>query len=206
MNTQLLDNGFLLVKNFVHVDLANSLYRELVDTGQTRLHFLDNEFHGPCYNYQSPKASQELLFYLLHNMVDVVGVSLFPTYSYMRLYKRNAFLNPHTDRPACEVSLTVHLGSDKEWEFGIRNYRNDNEFNVVLDQGDALIYLGCVAPHWRNGKYSGENFAQCFLHYVRSRGPMSWCVNDINRSLPEGNWEDELKKEYDNILGGTQPS
>ncbi len=55
MNTQLLDNGFLLVKNFVHVDLANSLYRELVDTGQTRLHFLDNEFHGPCYNYQSPK-------------------------------------------------------------------------------------------------------------------------------------------------------
>ena len=34
MNTQLLDNGFLLVKNFVHVDLANSLYRELVDNGQ----------------------------------------------------------------------------------------------------------------------------------------------------------------------------
>ena len=76
MNTQLLDNGFLLVKNFVHVDLANSLYRELVDNGQTKLHFLDNEFHGPCYNYQSPTASQELLFYMLHDMVDIVGESL----------------------------------------------------------------------------------------------------------------------------------
>lgn len=204
LNKQLLDNGFLLVKNMVSVDIADGLYRELVDKGQTKLHFLDNEFHGPCYNYQSPTASQELLFYLLHDMVDIVGESLFPTYSYMRLYKHNAFLNPHTDRPACEVSLTVHLGSDKEWEFGIRNYRNNNEFNVVLEQGDALVYLGCVAPHWRNGKYTGENFAQCFLHYVRSRGRFSYCINDIDRSKPDGMWEDSLKLKYDSWIGVTK--
>ena len=33
-----------------------------------------------------------------------------------------------------------------------------------------MLYLGCVAPHWRDEFY-GTWYAQIFLHYVRSDSP-----------------------------------
>ena len=50
MNQDLLKNNYLIVKNFLHKDTASDLYRELVDNGQQELHFVNDDFHGPCYN------------------------------------------------------------------------------------------------------------------------------------------------------------
>ena len=122
MNQDLLKNNYLIVKNFLHKDTASDLYRELVDNGQQELHFVNDDFHGPCYNYQSPQAGKEFLYYFTRDMSDIAQERLFPTYAYMRLYKKDSFLIAHTDRPACEISVTIHLGSDQEWSLGLRNY------------------------------------------------------------------------------------
>jgi|TARA_B100000085_G_scaffold272694_1_gene287382 alkylated DNA repair dioxygenase AlkB len=196
MNQDLLKNNYLIVKNFLHKDTASDLYRELVDNGQQELHFVNDDFHGPCYNYQSPQAGKEFLYYFTRDMSDIAQERLFPTYAYLRLYKKDSFLIAHTDRPACEISVTIHLGSDQEWSLGLRNYITQEQYKVDLEPGDAVVYLGCVTPHWRVGNYQGENFGQMFLHYVRSRGPLAYCANDIDRTKPDGQWEDRLRENY----------
>jgi hypothetical protein len=39
------------------------------------------------------------------------------------------------------------------------------------------MYLGCQADHWRE-KFSGTEYTQLFMHYVRSNGPKAWAYFD----------------------------
>jgi hypothetical protein len=41
-----------------------------------------------------------------------------------------------------------------------------------------MLYLGCVADHWRDTPFSGQNYSQLFLHYVRSNGSNAWAYFD----------------------------
>jgi len=94
---------------------------------------------------------------------------MLPTYSYARLYKNGEVLKRHKDRGACEVSVTLHLGSDGvEWPIYFETPAGDT-VSVNLKPGQAVIYLGCIAPHWRD-VYEGSDYRQVFLHYVRARG------------------------------------
>jgi hypothetical protein len=78
-----------------------------------------------------------------------------------------ADLKKHTERPSCEISVTVMIGSDgTKWPIFIE----DNE--VVLQPGDAVIYLGCELEHWRE-EFKGDWHSQVFLHYVDANGPYS---------------------------------
>jgi hypothetical protein len=109
-----------------------------------------------------------LLEHLWPLMEEIVGEELLPTYSYARLYSNGDILEKHTDRPACEVSVTIQLGRSHEYSWPICMGNQKFELNV----GDGVIYSGCDVPHWRNicngpdGYYSG----QVFLHYVRKNG------------------------------------
>lgn len=78
-------------------------------------------------------AAQELLCYLTKDVVDICGAPLFPTYSYVRNYLKHGHLLKHTDKPPCEVSMTIHLGSDVEWEFGILDPEG-KEHIILLEQ------------------------------------------------------------------------
>jgi hypothetical protein len=82
----------------------------------------------------------------------------------------------HRDRPACEISLTVNISGDAPWAIGIQKPLGE-EINLDLNQGDAMLYLGCVADHWRE-KFTGQYYNQVFLHYVRSNGPNAWAYFD----------------------------
>jgi hypothetical protein len=105
-------------------------------------------------------------------MEEECGLSLYPTYSFFRMYTLYSDLKKHTDRPSCEISATVCLGGDKtEWPIYI-------EGNAVsLDPGDAVIYLGCDLQHWRE-KFLGDWQAQCFLHWVDANGKYKHHKND----------------------------
>jgi len=81
------------------------------------------------------------------------------------LYTMFADLKKHRDRPSCEISVTVMLGSDgTKWPI----YMDGTELN--LEPGDAGIYLGCEVEHWRE-EFTGDWHAQTFLHYVDKNGP-----------------------------------
>ena len=41
---------------------------------------------------------------------------------------------------------------------------------IDMENGDAVIYLGCELEHYRE-EFEGEWSSQVFLHYVDSEGP-----------------------------------
>jgi hypothetical protein len=132
---------------------------------------------APRGDGQIPNArtilDHEYMFETLHERLwpsieQAVGEELIPTYAYARLYSNGDILERHTDRPACEVSITIQLGRSHHYAWPI--YMGGQRFD--LSEGDGVIYPGCDVEHWRDrcdgpdGYYSG----QVFLHFVRKHG------------------------------------
>ena len=111
-----------------------------------------------------------LLTSLLPEIERASGLKLFPAYSYFRVYKNGDTLAKHTDRPSCEISITLCLGFEKEkpWPIWIEGPHGTS--SVGLKAGDALLYRGMECPHWREA-FEGSLQAQVFLHYVDQNGP-----------------------------------
>ena len=111
-------------------------------------------------------AMRNLLYYLLYDMQRYTGLDLEPTYSYLRVYKNGDVLHKHTDRKACEYSVSLTLKRELDDEIWPLYLQTDKTYETLLDEGDGLIYKGIENPHWRN-KFEGGRLAQVFLHYVR---------------------------------------
>ena len=65
----------------------------------------------------NPIGAAELLCEQTGKVGELVGEPVFPTYSFGRVYRRGDTLPKHTDRAACEISMTVHLYGDEEMVF-----------------------------------------------------------------------------------------
>lgn len=140
---------------------------------------------APRSDAQIPNArailDHEYMFETLHERLwptaeGIVGEALIPTYAYARLYSNGDVLEKHTDRPACEVSITIQLGRSHHYAWPI--YMGGQRFDLA--EGDGVIYPGCDVEHWREscdgpeGYYSG----QVFLHFVRKNGQFASEVGD----------------------------
>jgi hypothetical protein len=117
--------------------------------------------------------NESLIFETLQERIwpqieKIVGEELLPTYSYARLYSNKDELKPHTDRPACEISVTIQLGRSHHYAWPI--YMGNQRFD--LGEGDAVIYKGCDVNHWREKCDGPDNYysGQVFLHFVRKNG------------------------------------
>lgn len=98
------------------------------------------------------------------------GRELVPTYSFARVYYEGQTLERHSDRPACEHSVTLHISAsaDTDWPVWFHAL-DDRVVGVNLGPGDAAIYQGCVLDHWRE-PCPVAWYAQAFLHYVDRGG------------------------------------
>lgn len=175
MNAQLEQNNFLFIPNFISQDQAQLLQKEFNQLEQTGKYVKDEQApNSPAiYNF---KPFLELLCQKVNDVSALIEEQVLPTYTYARIYKNGEVLTRHRDRPACEISLTVHLGGDAEWPIFI-NKPSGEEVPFKLNPGDAVIYLGCIAEHWRE-KFTGQYYSQVFLHYVRSNGSNAWAYFD----------------------------
>jgi hypothetical protein len=100
----------------------------------------------------------------------LIGEDVLPTYTYGRVYGNKSVLPRHVDRPACDISVTVNLKQDAQWLIGAENA--DSKITLLdLQAGDAMLYYGCDAWHWREGEFTGTNYTQLFMHYVRMNSP-----------------------------------
>ena len=124
-----------------------------------------------------------LLVDLLPFAEEVTGLKLFPTYSYFRVYKRGDILVKHTDRPACEITLTLCLGYQAEGPWPLFFESPDGVFSIELEPGDGLFYRGTEWSHWRE-PMNGELAAQAFLHYVDRDGPYAEWKYDKRAAIP----------------------
>jgi hypothetical protein len=175
MNKTLVDNNYLVVPGFISKERAESLRQEFYvlerDGGWEKDPQAPNS--PAIYNF---KPFLELLCEKTLEVSSLTQDTVLPTYCYARIYKGPEVLVRHRDRPACEVSLTLHLSGDAEWPIFIQR-PDGTEASVTLNSGDAMLYLGCVADHWRE-QYTGTSYSQVFMHYVRSNGPNAWAYFD----------------------------
>ena len=182
MNYNLSENGYIVLPEFISKKQSTSLSYEFIK--YCKENNLTGDSQSPnsyCeYNYI---PFLELLCEKTPEVSAAIGETVLPTYTYARVYKNGSELTKHTDRDACEISLTVHLDGDSKWPIWIETPSGEHRC-VELNPGDAMLYLGRTAPHWRDS-YDGENYVQAFLHYVRSRGDCAYTYFDKTQQKPE---------------------
>ena len=176
MNAQLEQNNFLFVPNFISQEQAQLLQKQFEDLEKSGEYIKDGQApNSPAiYNF---KPFLELLCQKTPEISALLEEPVLPTYTYARIYKNGEVLERHKDRPACEISLTLHIAGDAAWDIGIQKPSKE-EVTLSLNPGDAMIYLGCIADHWRDTPFTGQNYSQVFLHYVRSNGNNAWAYFD----------------------------
>lgn len=170
MNETLATNHYMVIDNFISEDRAKDMYQEFRKLYSIYPEeFIPDEICPTTPALYDGWIFLELMLEKLPFLNDIVEEPLFPTYCFGRLYKNGDDLRRHKDREACEVSVTLHLGSDGvEWPICFEK-PNKETVCVNLKPGQAVIYLGCATEHWRD-KFAGRAYGQVFLHYVRARG------------------------------------
>jgi hypothetical protein len=175
-------SGFL---DQINCEELVSELRELIEQGATNKDEqcpLSHAIHGAT-------TFDSLLEQLTPHFETASGKRLYPTYAYARLYEPGDELKAHTDRPSCEISVTITLGFEGNvWPiyFGdyadcdkgrkITNQQGEiknviNEREIKMNVGDAVLYRGMDKVHWREKYKEGQWQAQVFLHYVDADGP-----------------------------------
>jgi hypothetical protein len=164
------ENSYVVIRSAISEADREFLYEYVLATLKRKGRVKgDSQVPGTPFVY-GDFAMETLLEKMLPELESLLGIELFPTYSYLRLYKNGDRLEKHTDRPACEISCTLCLGYTAETPWPIWVERNSIPVCVTLRRADMLVYRGMEVSHWRE-QYEGEQLAQVFLHYVDQRGP-----------------------------------
>ena len=158
--------NFKIVRGMLRGDLLDFLGYYAYDRANSPDAKPDEQVPNTPALYDDP-AIRTLLHYFLYDMKEHAGVDLEPTYSYLRVYKKGDVLHRHTDREACEYSVSITLKREHDDEIWPLYLETDKTHKALLEEGDGLIYKGIESPHWRD-KFEGQRLAQVFLHYVRS--------------------------------------
>ena len=129
---------------------------------------LDNDMQCPLsLSIYADEVFETELERLAGLLSTTIGKKVLPTYCYARLYQKGEILEKHSDRPSCEISITVTLDHDESsviWPINMGEPRN-----IFINKGDGVIYKGCEIPHWRD-EYKGEWQTQAFFHFVDAEG------------------------------------
>ena len=163
------ERGYAVIEDLLdtsEIALLSRYCQMLRDAGQMEV---DHQVPGSLRCY-APAAVDALLDLSTGVLSVVTGVSLCPTYSFVRYYLRGQELTAHRDRPECEHSATVHLAASAptKWPISLRTPHGDR-VEVVLRPGDALLYRGDRLVHWRDS-LDAEWYLQAFLHFVSCDG------------------------------------
>jgi hypothetical protein len=125
------------------------------------------------------------LWGLTPRMAVATGRALLPTYAYFRAYRQGDVCLVHSDRPACEhsLSLTIAYGDDRPWGLSVATLRDDAPAGTVAEDfgdapygtvamrpGDGVAYQGTHHRHGRIEPNPNSWSAHLFLHWVDRDG------------------------------------
>ena len=116
---------------------------------------------------------------------QLANCDLLPTFAFFRLYQNGDKLRVHTDREACEHSISLTLGySDGEvWAFDVgqneaspdaddaEDFGGEPFSSIAMQAGDAVLYKGRVRGHGRLTPNPNKWSAHLFLNWVDRTGP-----------------------------------
>ena len=179
LTPELAENHYVLAPGFITPERAAALAAEFAEVERQGAYIVDGQApNSPAlYNFL---PFVRLLVEKVPQVSEMVGEPVLPTYAYARSYKHGEVLKRHRDRDACEISFTLNLARDVDWPIYIQRPSGE-EVAVNLNPGDAMMYLGCEADHWRE-RYTGKSHTQLFIHYVRAHGPRAYAFFNLARA------------------------
>lgn len=170
------NNNFIFVPSFIPKDEAINLGKEFeIFCNRNNINGDDHVKESSSFRNYIPFV--QLMCKNIDFISEILKEPVLPTYCHSRIYRKNSSLSKHSDRPSCEISVTLNLGKDDDWNFCIEN-PDKKECCFNLSPGDAIIYKGFEASHYRQGNYKGEKYIQLFMHYIRVWGKYSQYVFD----------------------------
>lgn len=200
-------NGYLLIPGLVQ-DPENLYVPRPKESGQytyynNRMDKFDycpdeSQVPGSLARYNIP-TYRELHYLIKKEIEKILGMDLLPSYFYDRFYSPGNILKRHSDRSACEVSVSLQISTTLKNPWPIWFERPDgSESYALMNNGDGVIYKGCSAEHWRDampdeaswwrkkiakirGKEIEQTHHQIFFHYIDANGPFLSCAYDRSR-------------------------
>lgn len=173
-------HGCVLIKNFVDeqtIAVVSKYFENKIRREEWK-EFSEKGDLTTKYAYYADPFIEILLESSKEAVEDATGKELIPTYSYSRIYQAGEALKPHTDRPSCEISVTVNVASKGEFSPIYTQYGQNDPEKHMLNPGDAVIYMGCDVMHWRQPLKDGQLNVQFMLHYVDKNGPNTAYIKD----------------------------
>ena len=180
------ETGYVLVPDLIDPQtllVLSKYYEYKIRRGEIEKEKTDG-LNSTSYNYYSDPFGEVLLDVLKSKIEEASGKELLPTYSFFRVYQEKEQLIPHVDRESCEISVSIniaHKGENKLW----MQYQSNEASSFLLPAGNAVVYKGCEAVHWRNPLKENDLVVQLMLHYVDKNGPNSHFVLDQRNQIGE---------------------
>ena len=167
----------------IQIKYAN-LSGAIKDLGGLKTHF-DPE-RGNVLTCYAPPAGAFVMKRIQPILEELLEEELIPSYWFSTTYHNKGWMNCHTDRPSCEISVTMNICGDTPWPIKLKDLEG-NKQAVVTPPGDGVAYLGTIVPHWRSPMRSHDNdrFMQLFLHFVRKHGQYADYAYDKNQKCYE---------------------
>ena len=131
----------------------------------------DEQIDGALARWGHPKFKRT--FIKIKKIVEeVLGEKLYPTYYYDRFYFKGCELQKHTDRHACEISISMHISTNATQEWPLYFTVNNKVVPVNPKAGEGVLYKGIELEHWRDKLTGDKNvyYHQIFFHYVLQDG------------------------------------
>ena len=187
------DNGFAHLRGLIPVEVTDAFLRRLkqdlaldrVDLSKVTQHpNLLKRAAFEVYGRQYPPMLQ-FLWGLTPIVSQLVGRDLLPTYDYFRIYREGDVCMVHSDRQACEhsLSLTLDYSDGAPWDLEVGTERTEpsarvtDDFGaepyagIAMEVGDAVLYQGVHHRHGRMTPNPNGWSAHLFLHWVDRDGP-----------------------------------
>lgn len=186
-------NGYAILPKLVpNVDSIKSIIpneRGVLTYHKNKFEYEPGEIQvpGSVSRYNIPMY-RDLHYQIKNHLEKVLNINLHPTYYYDRFYFVGQELKKHIDRPACEISVTLQISKNgkEPWPIWFETSTGEEKY-AILDDGDAVVYMGCERPHWRQPlksrytrlqklwrkfkKIPDDTYHhQIFLHYVNADG------------------------------------
>ena len=177
--------GWDYIPNIITKDEAIQIKYEnylgaIHDLGGLKTHF-DKE-RGNVMCCYAPPSSTYVVKRAKPILENLLGEELIPSYWFTTTYHNKGWMNCHTDRPSCEISVTLNICGDAKWPIKLKDLSNKKR-EVVTPVGHGVAYQGTIVPHWRSPlrTHKNDRFMQLFLHYVRKNGPYTDYAYDRNQ-------------------------
>jgi hypothetical protein len=150
-----------------HIGALRRYYRYHTRSGTFTLG--DDQTGGRYVAYDEP-LTRFVHQQLTSTVCDLARRVVVPSYNYLAFYQGGAVLDPHTDREACEYTLSVCIDATPDplthgaWPINVMSGQGPVSFTLGI--GDGLLFRGRTLSHWRDRLPDGYTSSSVLFHFV----------------------------------------